>query len=130
MMASSNQIRPESGYDRSAAAVVALGGVLLVAWLAASGSALLSGHTPPRFSFVAPFRVAVDPADPGRGWGSPVGPLVLYWSITVALLLGTAFLAVVLQGLRAEAPTPLPGRPLNDEEFGRAVSTPSVSRRR
>jgi type IV secretory pathway TraG/TraD family ATPase VirD4 len=64
-----------------------------VLWAAGAFSAVLSGHRVPRghpFGGLAAFAHA---GNPSSGWGDPVGPSVLYWSVTtivIAVLLASA----------------------------------------
>ena len=70
------------------AAVIVLTGSL---WAAGACSALLSGHPVPHGHLVAPLAAFAHGGDPSVAWHGPVGPAVLYWSVTavvVALLVG------------------------------------------
>lgn len=67
---------------------VVVAGIVLYGVLWASGvlSALLSGHTVPSGHELAPVTAFGHGGDPSASWGSPVGPPVLYWGISVVLL--------------------------------------------
>lgn len=95
-------MRSSESDRRLAAAILCVAGLELLSWLAATVSARLSGQAAPAFKLTAPFMAWADPGDPGAAWGSPVGPIWLYWSLTLALLTAP----VVLAGLVARRVRP------------------------
>lgn len=68
----------------AAAAAVVLGGVL---WLAGAVSALASGHRVPPGRRLAGLTAFAHLGDPSAAWRAPVGPPVVYWTITCAVLI-------------------------------------------
>ena len=68
------------------AAAVALGAVL---WGAGAASAWLAGHRVPHGKPLAGYAAFGHFGDPGRAWLAPMGPAILYWTITF-LVLGVA----------------------------------------
>ena len=87
--------RPGAISDAMFVTLVLAGGVLWgVLWSAAAASTALSGHgwLQPRLG--PPFAALSDASDPGRAWGTPVGPPWVYWSVT-----GIVVLAAMSAGL-------------------------------
>jgi len=78
--------RPSS--DRSAAAIVLTAGyVLILLWVAALLSSILTGSSRVRPSWLSPVLAFGNLGDPSAAWGQPVGPPALYWSLTFSVLL-------------------------------------------
>jgi type IV secretion system protein VirD4 len=65
------------------AAAVALGAVL---WGAGVASAWLAGHRVPHGKPLAGYVAFGRFGDPGRAWSAPVGPAILYWTVTFVVL--------------------------------------------
>ena len=65
------------------AAAVALGAVL---WGAGAASAWLVGHRVPHGKPLAGYAAFGHFGDPSRAWSAPVGPAILYWTITFLVL--------------------------------------------
>jgi hypothetical protein len=66
-------------------------GLVGVLWLGGATSALLCGHRVGRHDVFAGLAAFAHVGDPGRAWHVPVGPALLYWSVTAtALLLAVA----------------------------------------
>jgi type IV secretory pathway TraG/TraD family ATPase VirD4 len=66
------------------AAAVALGAVL---WGAGAVSAWLVGHRVPHGKPLAGYAAFGHFGDPSRAWSTPMGPAILYWTITFLVLL-------------------------------------------
>ena len=81
--------------DTLLAAFAAIFGVGLVLWLGGVCSALVCGHRRPRGHQLAGFAAFTRPGDPSKAWHAPVGPAVVYWLITAAVLGLTATAAVL-----------------------------------
>lgn len=64
------------------------GGVALIGvlWLAGAGAALLAGRPVPRHRPLGGLDAFGHFRDPSAGWGAPVGPPALYWTVTFATL--------------------------------------------
>jgi type IV secretion system protein VirD4 len=90
-----------------AAGVVVVG----VLWVAGAASAMLAGHSAPHGRPFAPLAAFARLGDPSRAWGRPVGPAVVYWSLTTLAVTTLVGLAVVgwhlsrRRARRAEDPT-------------------------
>ena len=65
------------------AAAVALGAVL---WGAGAVSAWLAGHRVPHDKPLAGYAAFGRFSDPSRAWSAPMGPAILYWTITFLVL--------------------------------------------
>jgi type IV secretory pathway TraG/TraD family ATPase VirD4 len=55
-------------------------------WVAGAAAAVLSGHGVPHGHPLAGLAALAHAGDPGQAWHAPVGPPVLYWAITTAVL--------------------------------------------
>lgn len=93
----SNPVGPHHGPDDLIFAALAVGGVVTaLLWAAGALAALLSGHPVPDGRPLAGVVALSRPTvDPSTTWGAPVGPAVLYWACTVAVL-GVGYLAGVV----------------------------------
>jgi type IV secretion system protein VirD4 len=96
-----------------AAAATALCGVL---WLSGAASAGLSGHRVPPHRPLAGLAALVHTGDPSAAWQAPVGPALLYWSVTAVTLALASGGAVVIWHLisgerrkRGDDPTAIKG---------------------
>lgn len=79
--------RPASEATDLALYAVAGGAVLVgVLWAAGVVSARLSGHRVPHGHPLAALSAFGNFGDPSRAWHAPVGPPVLYWTVTAAAL--------------------------------------------
>lgn len=76
-----------SGDRSSALAVLTAGYVLILLWVAAWLSSVLTGNSSVRASLLAPVLAFGSLADPSAAWGQPVGPPALYWSLTFGVLI-------------------------------------------
>ncbi len=76
-----------SGDRSSALAVLTVGYVLILLWVPAWLSSVLTGNSSVRASLLAPVVAFENLADPSAAWGQPVGPPALYWSLTFSVLL-------------------------------------------
>ena len=113
------------GADRNtvvAGSVLVCGYALLLLWVAAWLSCVVSGSPGPQFSLLPPMQALWHFVDPSAAWGQPVGPPWLYWSFTVVVLvagLGLAGLAwrwiAHAKGVREAAPSSYPGVAGRDE---------------
>src|SRR6476620_2569398 len=113
------------GADRNivvAGSVLVCGYALLLLWVAAWLSCVVSGSPGPQFSLLPPMRALWQFVEPSAAWGQPVGPPWLYWSFTVVVLvagLGLAGLAwrwiAHANGVREAAPSSYPGVAGRDE---------------
>lgn len=72
--------------DHAIVALVVAAGLAVTLWLAASASALLSGHRPPRLALVDGLSAFSHPGDPSAAWKAPVGPALPYWALTAGCL--------------------------------------------
>lgn len=69
------------GVDLALGALGALFGLDLVFWAAGWCSAVLAGHRGPHGHLLAGLTAFAHFGDPSTAWGSPVGPVVLYWMV-------------------------------------------------
>ena len=77
--------------DLALYAVAGALGLVGVLWLGGATSALLAGHRVGRDDVFAGLAAFSHVGDPSRAWHVPVGPAVLYWSVTgTALVLAVA----------------------------------------
>ncbi len=81
--------------DLALHALAGVVGVVGVLWLAGAASAWLSGHRVPRHEPFAGLTAFAHAGDPSLAWHGPVGPAVLYWSVTAAAVV----LGVIAAGL-------------------------------
>jgi type IV secretion system protein VirD4 len=84
------------------------GGLSLVGvlWLGGATSALLAGHRVGRDDVFAGLAAFAHVGDPGVAWHVPVGPALLYWSVTgSALVLAVALTIVIGRLLSVESRT-------------------------
>src|SRR6476469_5821485 len=70
----------------AAGIVLGCGYVLLLLWVGAWVSSVLSGHPSPPLSLLAPVQAVGRVLDPSAAWGQPVSPAWLYWSLVVVVL--------------------------------------------
>jgi type IV secretion system protein VirD4 len=78
---------PRDGQD-VALGVVAAGVVIVgVLWAAGAASAVLAGHRAPHGRPLAGLRAFRHLGDPSLVWHAPVGPPVLYWTVTFSFLM-------------------------------------------
>ena len=78
--------QPSGGVDLvmgGMAVAVALGAVL---WGAGFVSAWMAGHRVPHGKPLAGYTALGYFGDPSRAWSAPVGPVILYWTITLLAL--------------------------------------------
>ncbi len=74
--------------DRSSATIVLIAGyVLVLLWVAAWLSSVLTGTSGVPASLLSPVLTFGNLADPSAAWGQPVGPPALYWSLTFSVLI-------------------------------------------
>jgi type IV secretory pathway TraG/TraD family ATPase VirD4 len=76
------------------AAGVAVVGIL---WAAAAASALLTGHAAPRHHLAGAVLAFAHFGNPSRAWQAPVGPPLVYWTLTVLVSVAAAVAAFVLR---------------------------------
>lgn len=91
-----NEPRPSAGSDLALGVLMAgaaLGGIL---WAAGAVSALVSGHQAPVGHYLAGLSALAHLGDPSAAWASPVGPAVLYWSLTVVAVLSAGLASYVV----------------------------------
>lgn len=86
MSAQAPRPRPSESTDLflyiTAAALALVGGL----WVAGAVSARLSGHRIPHGHPLAGLVALAHTGDPSWAWQAPVGPAVLYWTVTGAAL--------------------------------------------
>src|ERR1035437_10013165 len=81
-------------------------GLVGVLWLGGATSALLSGHRVGRDDVFAGLAALAHAGDPALAWHVPVGPALLYWSVTgAAILLAVALTIGIGRLLSAESRT-------------------------
>jgi type IV secretion system protein VirD4 len=82
-------VRFNHGVDGSILAIVA--GMLAagVLWAAAVASAVLSGHPVPHGRPFGELSAFAHSGDPSVGWDAPVGPAVLYWTVTAIVVVAS-----------------------------------------
>ena len=61
-------------------------GIVGMLWLAGAASARISGHPVPHGNPLAGLVALAHAGDPSAAWHAPVGPVVLYWIVTSAVL--------------------------------------------
>ena len=86
--------QPSTGTDIGLGLLAAAAGVGAVLWAGGAAAAWMSGDAVPKGRPAAGFAVFAHPGDPSRAWGAPVGPPVLYWTVTavvIALTVVSAF---------------------------------------
>ena len=71
-------------------------GLVGVLWLGGATSALLVGHRVGRDDVFAGLAAFGYVGDPSRAWHVPVGPALLYWSVTGTALLLAAALTIAI----------------------------------
>jgi len=71
-------------------------GLVGVLWIGGATSALLSGHRVGHDDVFAGVGAFAHFGDPSRAWHAPVGPTLLYWSVTGASLLVAAAFTVAI----------------------------------
>jgi type IV secretion system protein VirD4 len=79
-----------------AVVVTTTGAVLGCLWAGAWLSSQASGHGTPKGALFTPLVAMTNPADPSRSWGRPVGPPVLYWSLTVVITVALGCLTFIV----------------------------------
>ena len=72
--------------NMAAGAVVGSGALWSMLFAAAVLTSRLSGYPAPQASSTSPIEAFVHAGNPSLAWGQPVGPALLYWAITFALL--------------------------------------------
>ena len=72
--------------NMAAGAVVGSGALWSMLWAAAVLTSRLSGYPAPQASLTSPIEAFVHVDNPSLAWGQPVGPALLYWGITFAIL--------------------------------------------
>jgi type IV secretory pathway TraG/TraD family ATPase VirD4 len=78
---------PSEGSDLALYGVAGGVGLVGVLWLAAAAAARLSDHPVPHGHLLATLGAFGDIGDPSKAWHAPVGPPLLYWGLTGALVL-------------------------------------------
>ncbi|MDQ2727721.1 MAG: TraM recognition domain-containing protein [Actinomycetota bacterium] len=77
---------PDRSKDMALYAIAAGVALIGVLWLAGAGAALLAGHPVPRHRPLGGLAAFGHFGDPSAAWGAPVGPPVLYWTVTFTAL--------------------------------------------
>jgi type IV secretion system protein VirD4 len=85
--------QPSGGTDTALVALLGAAGLAGVLYAGAAGSAWVAGHRLPHAGLLAGFLAFAHLGDPSVAWRAPVGPAVLYWTVTT--------MAVVVAGLIA-----------------------------
>lgn len=85
--------QPSAGTDMALAGLLGAAGLAGLLYAGAATSAWLAGDRVPHARLLAGFAAFAHLGDPSVAWGGPVGPAVLYWTVT-------AF-AVVVAGIVA-----------------------------
>ena len=83
--------QPSAGTDAALTALLGAAGLAGVLYVGAAGSAWLAGDRVPRARLLAGFAAFGHLGDPSVAWGGPVGPPVLYWSVTAFALVVAGF---------------------------------------
>ena len=118
--------RPSAGTDVALAALLSAAGLAGVLYAGAAGSAWLTGHSVPRDGLVSSFATFAHFRDPSAAWGAPVGPAVLYWTITALVLI--VALVVACGGLCLWRSAGTPSR-LGDPSHADGLATKGEVRR-
>ncbi len=87
--------RPEAGSDFALIAVAVVMVTVGVLWSAGTVSAVISGHRPPSGRPLGALAAFAHPGDPSLGWHAPVGPAILYWTVTT---LGVCLVGLAVWG--------------------------------
>ena len=85
--------QPSAGTDLALAGLLCAAGVTGVLYAGATGSAWLSGHRIPRAGLLDGFSAFAHLGDPSAAWGAPVGPAVLYWTVSTLALAAAGIVA-------------------------------------
>jgi type IV secretion system protein VirD4 len=91
-------------------------GLGMLLWAGGVCSAVVSGHPVPHGRLLGGLAALAHPGDPARGWRAPVGPVAVYWMISLLVVTLAAFLGLLAwrawrSGVRRQAAdaTRLPG---------------------
>jgi type IV secretory pathway TraG/TraD family ATPase VirD4 len=76
--------------DLALGAVAGIVGFTALLWLAGSAAAVLSGHDVPHGHPLAGLVALAHAGEPSRAWHAPVGPPIVYWSVTAVVLVSVA----------------------------------------
>jgi len=79
-----------------AASIIGLAGLVGLAWLGASVSALVCGHRVPRFGVRPIANLPRHWRDPSVAWATPVGPAFVYWLSSAVVVVAAAIVIVWL----------------------------------
>ena len=82
----SPQSHSESATNLALVAIVLLMLTVGALWLAGTASAVVSGHRAPHGHPLGELAAFAHVGDPSLGWHAPVGPAVLYWTVTTLTL--------------------------------------------
>jgi len=85
--------QPSGGTDAALVALLGAAGLAGVLYAGAACSAWVAGHRLPRAGLLAGFVAFAHLGDPSAAWGAPVGPAVLYWSVTAFALVVAGIVA-------------------------------------
>ncbi|MHB1533094.1 MAG: type IV secretory system conjugative DNA transfer family protein [Acidimicrobiales bacterium] len=78
--------QPSGGTDVALGGLLGAAGLAGVFYVGAAGSAWLDGDRTPHGGLLASFTAFGHLGDPSAAWGGPVGPAVLYWTVTAFAL--------------------------------------------
>jgi type IV secretion system protein VirD4 len=110
-MSGRERVNQVPGDGLFAAAIIASASVVGLLWTAAAVSALLTGHSLPGLSLRSIVNLPMHWRHPSVAWGQPVGPALLYWTVTVALLVlvlvaGFALISAIRRSSERERSSP------------------------
>ena len=96
-MVHTSRSRPHTAETSELCLYAATGGIGFIGllWLAGATSAVVSGHGVPHGHPLAGLAALVHVGEPSLAWHAPVGPRVVYWTITTAVLALTAIAVAV-----------------------------------
>ena len=102
----------EPAADLALVGIVVLMLIVGALWVAGTASAIISGHSAPHGHPLGELAAFAHVGNPSLGWHAPVGPAVLYWTVTALLLVLLGFL--VWGAWRIFRPARPNGRSAND----------------
>ncbi len=85
--------QPSAGTDVALAGLLGTAGLAGLLYAAAAASAWLAGDHLPHAGLLAGFVAFAHLGDPSVAWGGPVGPAVLYWTVTAFAVVVAGFIS-------------------------------------
>ncbi len=110
--------RPHTTTDFGLAVVAGFAVITLLLWLGGESAAVVSGHDMIHGRFLAGVIAVAHIGHPASAWGSPVGPVWIYWLFTVLVLTIAAVFTTFVFTMTRRLMTGQPGRsPAHGEGF-------------